>query len=143
MKIAVIIPDFSEVPTEDYSPLHINELSTIDDASCEDLFLGDCMDYVANNRDALVETACSKIKYGGRIVLTGSDLHEVCKAKAASVIDEDRVNEILYSGRTGLTSAMTLVDKITKKGLINSSRRVNGFRYTLIFERPLPNENAV
>ena len=112
MKIAVVIPQISEAATEDYSTLHINEISSIDDASCDDLFIG-------------------------------SDLQEICKAKSSGAINEERANSMLYSGRTGLFSAMTLVHAITQKGLRSSSRALNGFKYTLTFERPKPDENIM
>ena len=143
MKIAVVIPQISEAATEDYSTLHINEISSIDDASCDDLFLGDCLDYISTEKQDLIDMACSKIKYGGRLVVIGSDLQEICKAKSSGAINEERANSMLYSGRTGLFSAMTLVDAITQKGLRSSSRAVNGFKYTLTFERPKPDENIM
>ena len=143
MKIAIFIPEVSEVPTEDYDLININDTHLIHDGSCEELFIGDCLDYIASGKEEFISTVCSKIKYGGRLILTGHDLQEICKAKSAHFIDEEKAQSLLYGGRTGLSGAYAIVDKISSKSLVNISRRINNFKYTLIFQRPEPNENTM
>jgi len=143
MKIAIFIPEVSEVPTEEYDLININDSHLIHDGSCEELFIGDCLDYITSGKEEFISAACSKVKYGGRLILTGHDLQEICKAKSAHFIDESKAQSLLYGGKTGLSSASTTVDKISSKSLVNINKRINNFKYTLIFQRPEPNENTL
>ena len=62
MKIGLHVEDVSEQPVGDYELIEFNNLQSIHDASCEEIFIGDSLDYFENRQEAF-NYVLSKLKY--------------------------------------------------------------------------------
>ena len=78
------------------------------------------------------------MRYGGKIIITGSDIYEVCRAAMNRNLALKEINTLLYDGRYSISDVFDVVNKIQELGLKIINKRVNDFKYTIIAERPVP-----
>ena len=140
MKIGLHVEDVSEQPVGDYDLVEFSNLGGIHDASCEEIFVGDSLDYFENRQDAF-NYVRSKLKYGGVGIITGVDLLTVCSLRKDFKIDDEQAKNMLYSKRRSVSSMSECVKYLHATGMTVSLKRIDGARYCIKFMRPEPNEN--
>ena len=79
MKIAIYLPGVFEANQDGYEQVDLSEAGSLDDGAYKEIFVGDCLDFI-EKRDMFLGELVKKIRYGGKIIVTGSDVHEVCRA---------------------------------------------------------------
>lgn len=140
MKIGLHVEDISEQPVGDYELVDFNNLGDVHNASCEEIFIGDSLDYFENRQEAF-SYVLSKLKYGGVATITGIDLLSVCSLRKAFKITDDQAKEMLYSKRRSVSSMSECLKYLKSSGMQVSLKRIDGARYCIKFRRPEPNED--
>ena len=142
MKIGLQVESISEPPVGDYEVIDFNSLEKVHDASCEELFIGDCLDYTEQRKEAL-RLVLSKIRYGGKGIITGVDLLSVCRMRASFIISDNDCKSLIYSNKKSVSSVLDTVDELTSRGFLLESKSIESSRYCITFRRPVPNENSM
>ena len=143
MKIAIYLPGIFEVETDGYEQVDLSEIGSLDDAAYEEIFVDSCLDFI-QQRDDFTQELVKKIRYGGQLVISGSDIYEISRAMMSKNLGLEEANSIMYDGRYSISSVLDMVAKLQKLGLTILRKRVNNFKYTIIAERPTPDDkNAV
>ncbi len=97
MKIQIIKNDNDKVQA-DYQKVNIQSIKTIEPSTCTEINVSDCLDYFLDRNNILV-TLISKLRYNGKIIIMGTDLLDVCRALTFGKLSVDEGWQVLYSGR--------------------------------------------
>jgi hypothetical protein len=140
MKIAIEINNTSEAAVGDYEVVDFNDLQNIHDASCEEIFVGDCLDYFERREDT-TNYILSKIRYGGKGTITGVDLLTICSLRKSFKISDQQAKDFIYSERKSVSSMIECLAYLENAGMKIDSKRIDGAKYCINFRRPKVNEN--
>lgn len=97
--------------------------------------IGDVLDYTADRSQAL-SFFLSKLRSGGRIIITGSDLLEIVRNLFNRNINMEQAQSILFGGRLSMSYGLEMKDTLKKMGLKIITARFNGTSYYIMAERP-------
>jgi len=140
MKIAIYLPGVFETNEDGCEQIDLSEVGSLDDGAYKEIFVGSCLDFI-EQRDTFVQELVKKIRYGGKIIITGSDLYEVSRAAMNRNLTLEQITSLLYGGRYSISSIFDMVDMVRELGLKVINKRVDDFKYTIIAERPTPNDS--
>ena len=90
-------------------------------------------------RNKFVQELVKKIRYGGSITISGSDIYEISRAVMGKNLGLEEAGSLLYDGRYSISNVFDMSARIQSLGLKLVHKRVNNFKYTIIAERPVPN----
>ena len=90
MKIALYLPGIVDGSEDGYQYVDLAQVIDIDNGSCEEILLDNCLDYVSQRKDFLSEIV-KKLRYGGKIIVSGLDLHQVGRQITNGFITTDNV----------------------------------------------------
>lgn len=97
-------------------------------ASCTELVCNDSLDYTVDREQALL-SCVKKLRYDGRIVITGVDIEEVTRELASRRISVLDAINILYRGRNSASSLNIMIDMLRQCGLEILFGRIDNFHY--------------
>ena len=137
MKIALYLPEVFEPQEDGYNQVDISSIGELDDAAYEEILVSDNLDFV-DDRDAFTDEIVKKIRYGGKVVVSGVDIFEVARGIIARNIQAQDINQILYLRRCSVSNVFDICKKLSSLGLKIINKRINNYRYTVIAERPSP-----
>ena len=137
MKIAIYLPGVFETGEDGYEQVDLSEVASLDDGAYEEILVGSCLDFI-EQRDEFTKELVKKIRYGGKIIITGLDIYEISRAVINRNLRLEEINPVVYDGRYSVSSIFDMVKKIQELGLKPIHKRANDFNYTIIAERPLP-----
>ena len=100
MKIQLFLPVHKDILTrfENCQQVDITQLDNVPNATCTLVHIGNCYDFVQNGPE-LLDKAVSKLRYGGQLVIEGTDLIEVSYSIARDMIPVQDVQGLLFGGR--------------------------------------------
>ena len=116
----------------------------VDDGEATEIVATEVLEYIDRlNLDGTINNWISKLAHGGKLVIGGTELYEVCKAASLFIINADQTNALLYGDPTkpflqkknSLTVPM-MTAVLKSKGLKVLQQRVHGFKFTVVGERP-------
>lgn len=115
----------------------------VDDAEAEEIIAEDVIDFLPlNDIESAINHWIKKLRHGGRIVIGGVDMYEVCKAFSSYSIDLATTNRILhgpqdkpYNERHANFTIIGLSDFLEERGLKILSKRVYGFNLNDVEQR--------
>ena len=137
MRIIVTHPNLKATADQDETPVSIGELAAVDPATCLSIHLADCMDYVSiAERQKLLETAVSKLRMGGIITISGTDLSAIGRKLSSGNITTQQVNASLHKGRMSVIHCSEVIDQIRGIGLEIVNYKVDGLYYSIKARRP-------
>tara|TARA_R100000005_G_C4955429_1_gene174136 strand:+ start:59 stop:481 length:423 start_codon:yes stop_codon:yes gene_type:complete len=140
MKIAIQVNNTSEPAVGDYEVIDFNDLQNIHDASCEEIFIGDCLDYFERREDT-TNYILSKIRYGGKGTITGVDLLTICSLRKSFKISDQQAKDFIYSQRKSVSSMIECLKHLKSMGMKIDSKRLDGAKYCINFRRPKVDED--
>jgi hypothetical protein len=120
---------------QDCQQIQLNKLNNIQAASCSLIHIGNCLDFVPNRELVFVEI-CKKLKYGGRIIVEGTDLTETMFAYHTGVLLDKDLIPILFAGRYSCTTLNHIYTICKDVGLTIIQSRLDKYTYSIIGERP-------
>jgi hypothetical protein len=118
----------------------------VDNSEANEILAYDVIDYIPLDRhEEVIENWVGKIRIGGRIVIGGTDLFEVCKSFSQYKIGSSEANELIH----GSQEKPYLIKKLTHTALGMSEhlknkfnlkikkKRISGYKMIVEAERPL------
>ncbi len=138
MKIAIYLPGIFEPKANDLEQVDLSEIGSLDDGAYQEIFVDSCLDFV-EERNKFVQELVKKIRYGGSITISGSDIYEISRAVMGKNLGLEEAGSLLYDGRYSISNVFDMSARIQSLGLKLVHKRVNNFKYTIIAERPVPN----
>jgi len=138
MKIAVKHQNLTSVVDNDQTVVSLQELDTVENASCISVHLADCADYVPlSERAKLIKKAIGKLRYGGEITISGTDLISVGQQIMSGNMSTARSNVVLFGGRLSADTINDVIKNIQAAGLnIVNAKLVDELYYSIKARRP-------
>ena len=133
-------PENSQHPqlNDNIQYIHLTHVQTIDNASCMEIEVGSCLDYVLE-RDQLLSIIISKLRYGGIVKLDGTNLEEVMYNASVGKLNTPQVQQLLYSGRLSADSYSATIAKLKMAQLTILNDNFGNNQYFITAKRELPN----
>ena len=138
MKIAITHPNLKSILAKDESPVSLQDLNAgVENASCSSIHLADCMDYVPpSERSKVLATALKKLRYGGDISISGTDLIAVCQHMSSGVMSIIQANASLFEGRLSASTITDVLETLKEMGLEIVNAKIEGMYYSIKARRP-------
>jgi hypothetical protein len=135
MKTIIFIPNITIV-NDIGNQVSIQDVNTITDGSCRELILYDCIDYIDHRQKInLLNLLLSKVRYGGELIIEGTDLVEVSRSLIIGQINLDDTRKLLYKANN-LSTCEEMSSLLESRGFSIIHRRVNNYVYTIRAKRP-------
>ena len=138
MKIALYLPGIVDGSEDGYQYVDLAQVMDIDDGSCEEILLETCLDYVSQRKDFLSEIV-KKLRYGGKIIVSGIDLHQVGREITNGLITTSNAASGLYNKRQSSSTIDEMQALLELGSLTIISKQLSDISYTLIAQRGVPN----
>lgn len=138
MKIALYLPGIVDGSEDGYQYVDLAQVMDIDDGSCEEILLENCLDYVSQRKDFLSEIV-KKLRYGGKIIVSGIDLHQVGRQITNGFITTSNAASVLYDKRQSSSTIDEMQALLELGSLTIISKQLSDISYTLIAQRGVPN----
>ena len=138
MKIALYLPGIVDGSEDGYQYVDLAQVMDIDDGSCEEILLENCLDYVSQRKDFLSEIV-KKLRYGGKIIVSGIDLHQVGRQITNGFITTSNAASVLYNKRQSSSTIDEMQALLELGSLTIISKQLSDISYTLISQRGVPN----
>jgi len=124
---------------ENYDNLTAEELWNVEDASLTSILIEHTLDY-CEERDTVLQLAVQKIRRGGTITITGTDLLEIVRTVSMRIIGVLKAQELLYSGKISTVTINHVIKQLQNLGLNITQKRVNHHYYSVVAMRPTLNK---
>lgn len=138
MKIKINHPkqeDNTDIENPDITSLTMDEIQKLEDSVCTELYAGTILDYCVNRNDTLA-TLAKKIRYGGELILCGTDLLSVATSFSFGSINSQQASDMLYNEKQSTSSIEYMCQMLTNMGFsINHTTIINN-QYTITAQRP-------
>ena len=138
MKIALYLPGIVDGSEDGYQYVDLAQVMDIDDGSCEEILLENCLDYVSQRKDFLSEIV-KKLRYAGKIIVSGIDLHQVGRQITNGFITTSNAASVLYNKRQSSSTIDEMQALLELGSLTIISKQLSDISYTLIAQRGVPN----
>ena len=138
MKIALYLPGIVDGSEDGYQYVDLAQVMDIDDGSCEEILLENCLDYVSQRKDFLSEIV-KKLRYGGKIIVSGIDLHQVGRQITNGFITTSNAASVLYNKCQSSSTIDEMQALLELGSLTIISKQLSDISYTLIAQRGVPN----
>lgn len=137
MKIQLLLEQHKDMVSnfEDCQRVFITQLNQISQASCTLVHMGNVHDFVKNDIE-LMAAVVSKLRYGGNLVIEGTDVLEVAYDIASGALDVNKIQHMLFDGRFHCRTHEDILKLLRSQGLKILSNRLNQYKYSIRAERP-------
>jgi len=144
MKIAIMHEHASTITDSDQINIHLNELGNVAPASCISIHLADCMDYVPfTQRIALLDMALSKLRCGGEITLSGTNLSAIIRDVYNHTLSIEQVNATIYNHRLSVDTLDSIKNYlIDTKHLVVVNYKQEGLYFSIKMGRPINDDSG-
>ena len=124
------------------------DVRNLDDVSldneCLEVVAEDILDYLQiNEARSVLSHWISKLRHGGKIIVGGTDIAEVCRMFYKRAIDLESLNEVLHgsfqeswSVKLSHTTMESLASFLESQGIKVTKKRIEGFKMIVEGERP-------
>lgn len=136
--IALIINEDTQYP-DSYSEHELSDIEQIDNNSCDNIFIGDLLDYIPpKDFEDTLNSIVDKTKTDGLIHIQAPDIFQVCWFGARMNLSMDKLRYILYENQRGFCHTfdemISLVNKI-KNTKIDMASYTNGYEYSISIKK--------
>ena len=120
-----------------FDPRNLDEL--LDKAEAEEIIADDVIDYFSHVQlYNIIQNWAEKLRHGGKLIITGNDLKELCRKNFLGEIDTGTFNLILFGQHDKawkFKGSCITIDEVTNLllnfGLKIQRREINGYRYVV------------
>lgn len=116
----------------------VEQLKSIPSATVTEIICENALDYQVDRLSAIQELV-SKLRYGGRLIMTGVDVNETSRELLNGTISIDEALSLLYGGKRSADSALRMKSIFTELGLEVVNCRVNNLYYYILVRRNAKN----
>ena len=138
-KIELYVNENHPQTNADIQYLHLSHITTVDNASCDDIELNNCLDY-ALERGEILPVVISKLRYGGVIKISGVDLTTVMEDGSRCIIGLAQIQQLLYAGRMSCDTYENTIAKLKNAQLTILHEVLDDQHYFITAARNLPSE---
>ena len=144
MKIAIIHEHTSTIVDSDQININLNELGNVSPSSCVSIHLADCMDYVPfAQRTALLDIALSKLRRGGEITISGTNLSAAIRDVYNHTLSIEQINATIYNHRLSVDTLDSIKNYlIDTKHLVVVNYKQEGLYFSIKMERPINDDSG-
>lgn len=128
----------SPVEDNEYTFILPEDLPKIESASCLHIRLGNTLDFY-RNRDDLLKLTLSKIRYGGKISMCGTDVEVLARGIYNGAFSKEQINDMLYSDKASISDCQSVKNILLESGFVLEKTRFENTEYFLEATRPKPN----
>jgi predicted SAM-dependent methyltransferase len=142
-----ILSGFINIDDTQNNKMRVDNLDKIcEDSECDEIIAEDVIDYFSSKEvDLIIQGWVSKLRHGGKIVIGGIDLDEICKSLYNKRINLVEANILIFGNqkhpwefrKSGLTSIL-LVKVLKNYGLNIIKKRINLINYHYVIEAERP-----
>lgn len=101
--------------TPQSNEIHITQITDVVNGSIDELIINNSLDYIENRLEG-IKILVSKIRYGGTIEITGTDIFALMRSSSMFKYSLLILNKILYEGgKQSIDSLVGIVDVLRKK----------------------------
>ncbi len=133
MKIHIVKNDKDKVPT-DYQKVVVPSIKTIEPSTCTEINVGDCLDYFLD-RDNILLALIPKLRYGGKIIITGVDLLDACRALTLGKLSADEGSKVLYNSKLSCSTLNNVKQILQNNGLKLNQMHSSNLNYYVVATR--------
>ena len=106
----------------------IVKMEGVEDSEATEIIASDVINFThIGSINDLLSGWIKKLRHGGRIVLGGVEIDEVCKAFVSKAIDINQFNKIIHEGRVSQITCADLEKILIKHGLTVTKKRTDNF----------------
>ncbi len=139
MKIELYVDDKHPQINDDTKYIHLTHLQSVDNASCMEIEVGNCLDY-ALERDEILSVLIGKLRYGGILKISGTDLDEIVYNASTGVLNVPQLQQLLYAGKLSADTYENMMQKLQQAKLTIINEELNNNQYFITAKRELVNE---
>ena len=137
-----------ENSNEEQSNVIKADIRNLDDVAssseCNELVAENVLDYLEfSESKAVLSHWISKLRHGGKIIVGGTDVYEVCRLFYKQAIDLQTLNSVLHGSfaqpwdvKMSHTTMEDLKDFLESQGIRITKKRIQGFNMIIEGERP-------
>ena len=134
MKIEIFLNENKRITEADIY-VGYEDLVSVDNASCKEIYLGYLLDEIKDeSKEDVLDSIIRKMRHGGKIEITGTDLKEVARQLTYGSIEEARAIELVST--YNLCSIHFLAELLASRGLKILNKRLVNLGYYISAERP-------
>ena len=116
----------------------------VEDSECKELIAEDVLDFLELSESRTVLSHwISKLRHGGKIIVGGTDIYEVCRLFYKQAIDLNTLNSIIHGNfsepwdvKMGHSTLEDLQEFLQSQGIKIIKKRIQGFKMIIEGERP-------
>jgi len=116
--------------------LHLSQIQTLDNASCLDIEVNNCLDYFLE-RNEILQTLVNKLRYNGTIKINGIDLEDVAYHTTTGRITIEQSQNLLYTGKTLTSTCEIITNQLKMYGLTIVDSGIDNHNYFITAKRNL------
>lgn len=111
--------------------INIEELVNSSNTKFETIVIADTLDYVQYNQAmVLLDNLIDKLDNGGKLIIQGPDLYQLCSAGCFQDIDIDTIKLILFNGKQNVFTNYDIQKELEARGIMIVEKRfINIFEY--------------
>ena len=133
MKITILHPQSTTVVDNDSVRVSVTDLDSIEPSSCLSINMADCMDYMPyDKRDDFLELVVSKLRKGGKLFISGTDLYTIGYNIVHVLDDVNKLNAALFNGRLSAETLWDLCNKLKRLGITVKNMKIDGLYYSVV-----------
>ena len=110
-----------------------------DDAECEEIYAPEILDHIhVDEIFAFLSYCKKKMRHGGKLVIGGTDINEVCRNFVNGKYNNETVNKIIYGDsmeasriKLGIYEANKISNTVQQLGLKVIKKRVDGLKFVV------------
>jgi predicted SAM-dependent methyltransferase len=126
--IGIVKPEFLPVGTDFVSS---SEINTINNNSCEQIYIGDLLDYLNYNEAMVIlDILVDKLALSGSICIQSADLFLLCSAVVFNDIDQQVSKLVLFNNKKTIYNMSEIQTELNNRNLeIVEKKYINIFEY--------------
>ena len=109
----------------------LEELNNVVPSIATEIICNDILDYQEKRYDVL-KNILTRLRYGGKIIITGVDVEEVCREYLNRTISIVDVENLLYQERKSATNIHRMLSELTNNGLDILTCRTQSCHYYIV-----------
>ena len=125
----------NQITEPEYTEIKDLDIQEVSDGSCDNLFMGEVLEYTPDPR-AFLDICIKKLRYGGSLVVNGRDLDIMIRDCWAKRLTTDQLRSLIYSGKSSVWSMNEICQMLSDSGLEIQKKDILQYDYTIGAKRP-------
>jgi hypothetical protein len=124
-----IVANVNDKTPDNYIKITLDSLQNIPDSVADEIYCP-IFDWI-NGQEQFLALLVKKLKYGGKLTITGTDISMVCDGVMYGRLQIIEAKQFLYNGRAQTNTLMETQSLFVKYGLIVGTIEYENFSYKI------------